>query len=88
VVSGRAPDPVAAARTGRGALICVPAPGIGASEPTLQIREGFQSWPFPDAVETVSGDLAHPGSLCSAMAGADRVLLLFGPPENEVQTVR
>jgi uncharacterized protein YbjT (DUF2867 family) len=42
----------------------------------------------PDGVETVAGDLADVQSLRSAIAGADRMFLLCGPVENEVQLNR
>lgn len=52
------------------------------------VRSGDGNAAFPAAVETVTGDLADPNSLRSAMAGADRVFRLCGSDENEVQTVR
>lgn len=40
---------------------------------------------FPDSVETAVGDLANPKSLHDAMDGADRVFLLSGNDQDEVQ---
>jgi uncharacterized protein YbjT (DUF2867 family) len=47
-------------------------------------RAGEGSAPWPDGVEVVTGDLADPGSLRTAMAGAARVFLLCGPTPDEV----
>jgi len=40
---------------------------------------------FPDGVQTITGDLADPDSLRSAIEGAERMFLLCGPTEQEVQ---
>jgi uncharacterized protein YbjT (DUF2867 family) len=40
---------------------------------------------LPDGVEVVLGDLAVPDSLAAAMDGVDRVFLLCGPREDEVE---
>ena len=50
-------------------------------------RDG-ESAGFPDVVEAVAGDLADPGSLAAAMDGVDRVFLLCGPREDEVDLNR
>jgi uncharacterized protein YbjT (DUF2867 family) len=50
------------------------------------VRSGDGNASFPAAVETVTGELADPDCLCSAMAGAGRGFLLRGSTENEVQT--
>lgn len=43
------------------------------------VREGESSEGIPAAVEVVSGDLADPGSLARATAGAEKVFLLSSP---------
>lgn len=43
---------------------------------------------FPEGVETFTGDLADPESLRGATAGTDRMFLLCGPTEEEVQLNR
>jgi uncharacterized protein YbjT (DUF2867 family) len=40
---------------------------------------------FPAQVEVVPGDLADPGSLAAAVDGVERVFLLCGPREDEVE---
>jgi uncharacterized protein YbjT (DUF2867 family) len=52
----------------------------------VRASEGKAS--VPDGVEAVTGDLADPNSLRDAVAGADRVFLLCGPDENEVELNR
>jgi uncharacterized protein YbjT (DUF2867 family) len=52
------------------------------------VRSSDRKDPFPEGVETVPGDLADRDSLRSAIAGADRVFLLCGPSENEVELNR
>src|ERR687887_131479 len=59
---------------------------VGKREPVRAlVRSGESAGSFPDGVETVTGDLADPDSLRSATAGAERMLLLCGPTEEEVQ---
>jgi uncharacterized protein YbjT (DUF2867 family) len=43
---------------------------------------------FPEGVEPVNGDLGDPGSLRTAISGADRLFLLCGPTSDEVQLNR
>jgi uncharacterized protein YbjT (DUF2867 family) len=51
-------------------------------------RSGESAGSFPDGVEDVAGDLADLDSLRSAIAGAERMFLLCGPTEEEVQLNR
>jgi uncharacterized protein YbjT (DUF2867 family) len=54
----------------------------------MLVRPGEAKAAPPDGVETVTGDLADTDSLRAAVAGADRVFLLCGPAENEVELNR
>jgi len=49
------------------------------------VRSGEGMGSFPDGVQAVTGDLADLDSLRSAIDGADRMFLLCGPTEQEVQ---
>ena len=49
------------------------------------VRSGEGASSLPDGVQAVAGDLADVESLASAVSGVDRVFLLCGPTENEVQ---
>ena len=51
-------------------------------------RAGESADSFPDGVQAVTGDLADLDSLRSAIDGADRLFLLCGPTEDEVQLNR
>jgi uncharacterized protein YbjT (DUF2867 family) len=52
------------------------------------VRSGEGDGSIPDGVQTVSGDLADLESLRSAITGANRLFLLCGPTEDEVQLNR
>jgi uncharacterized protein YbjT (DUF2867 family) len=52
------------------------------------VRSSEAEASMPDGVETVTGDLADPASLRSALDGVDRMFLLCGPVEDEVQLNR
>jgi uncharacterized protein YbjT (DUF2867 family) len=52
------------------------------------VRSGEGGNTMPEAVEQATGDLGDLDSLRSAIAGADRVFLLCGPAENEVELNR
>jgi uncharacterized protein YbjT (DUF2867 family) len=52
------------------------------------VRTGDGADSLPAGVEAATGDLAERDSLRAAMAGADRLFLLCGPTENEVQLNR
>jgi uncharacterized protein YbjT (DUF2867 family) len=52
------------------------------------VRSGESGTSFPDRAETVTGDLSDRDSLRSALEGADRLFLLCGPTEQEVQLNR
>jgi uncharacterized protein YbjT (DUF2867 family) len=52
------------------------------------VRSAEHADAFPAGAEPVTGDLADPESLRSAMAGAEKVFLLCGPTEQEVQLNR
>ena len=51
-------------------------------------RKGEGGGGFPQGLEVVVGDLADRASLRQAMDGADRVFLLCGPSEEEVELNR
>jgi uncharacterized protein YbjT (DUF2867 family) len=62
---------------------------VGKREPVRAlVRSGECAGSFPDGVEAVTGDLADLDSLRSAIAGAERMFLLCGPTEEEVQLNR
>jgi len=52
------------------------------------VRGREQEVSLPEGVQPVPGDLADAASLRSAIAGADRLFLLCGPAEDEVQLNR
>src|SRR5437763_5917287 len=52
------------------------------------VRSSESAGAFPDAVETVVGDLADPDSLRGATEGAERIFLLCSPTQDEVQLNR
>jgi uncharacterized protein YbjT (DUF2867 family) len=52
------------------------------------VRADENAGSLPEGVEAVTGDLADTGSLRSAMAGVERMFLLCGPTEEEVQLNR
>ena len=52
------------------------------------VRAGESDAQFPEGVEAVTGDLADRDSLRSAVTGADRLFLLCGPAEQEVELNR
>jgi uncharacterized protein YbjT (DUF2867 family) len=52
------------------------------------VRSGEGESSMPKPVEQATGDLGDPDSLRSAFDGADRVFLLCGPAENEVELNR
>jgi uncharacterized protein YbjT (DUF2867 family) len=52
------------------------------------VRSGESKRPPADGVETVTGDLSDVGSLRTAVAGAERMFLLCGPAEAEVELNR
>jgi uncharacterized protein YbjT (DUF2867 family) len=52
------------------------------------IRTGEAGADFPDAVDPAVGDLADPASLHAALDGVQRVFLLCGPDEREVELNR
>jgi uncharacterized protein YbjT (DUF2867 family) len=52
------------------------------------IRSGESAESLPTGVESVVGDLADPDSLRAAASGVDRMFLLCGPAENEVELNR
>jgi uncharacterized protein YbjT (DUF2867 family) len=52
------------------------------------VRSGEGAGSLSPGVEVVTGDLADRDSLRAAIAGADRLFLLCGPTENEVQLNR
>jgi uncharacterized protein YbjT (DUF2867 family) len=49
------------------------------------VRSGESADSFPAGVETVLGDLADRASLDAAMEGADKLFLLCGPTQDEVE---
>ena len=49
------------------------------------VRSGERADSFPAGVETVLGDLADRASLDAAMEGADKLFLLCGPTQDEVE---
>jgi uncharacterized protein YbjT (DUF2867 family) len=49
------------------------------------LRSGESAGSLPAAVEPVVGDLADVGSLRAAVEGAERMFLLCGPHDDEVQ---
>ena len=52
------------------------------------VRSGEPGDSFPAGVDTVVGDLADPDSVAAALAGIERMFLLCGPAEQEVQLNR
>ncbi len=52
------------------------------------VRSGESAATFPPGVEALVGDLSEPDSLRSALEGADRMFLLCGPTEHEVELNR
>ena len=52
------------------------------------VRADENAGSLPEGVEAVTGDLADTGSLRSAMAGVERMFLLCGPTEEDVQLNR
>jgi uncharacterized protein YbjT (DUF2867 family) len=52
------------------------------------VRAGDSKDSFPEGVQAVTGDLADRDSLRSAIVGADRMFLLCGPTEDEVELNR
>ena len=54
-------------------------------EPVRALVRSSETAAFPDPVEVVTGDLADPDSIAAAMDGAERVFLLCGPREDEVE---
>jgi uncharacterized protein YbjT (DUF2867 family) len=52
------------------------------------VRSGESAASFPDGVEAVRGDLSDRDSLRVALQGADRLFLLCGPTEHEVELNR
>ena len=52
------------------------------------VRSDESAGSFPEGVEAVTGDLVDLDSLRSAIAGAERMFLLCGPTEQEVQLNR
>jgi uncharacterized protein YbjT (DUF2867 family) len=54
----------------------------------MLVRSGESVSSLPDGVETVIGDLANRDSLRTAVAGVERMFLLCGPVEEEVQLNR
>ena len=62
---------------------------VGRGEPVRAlVRAGESGGSLPEEVQAVTGDLADLESLHSAVQGADRVFLLCGPTEDEVQLNR
>lgn len=61
--------------------------GKGESVRALVRSSESRDW-FPEGVQAVTGDLADLESLRSAIEGADRMFLLCGPTEDEVQLNR
>jgi uncharacterized protein YbjT (DUF2867 family) len=49
------------------------------------VRPGENKQPPPERVEIAGGDLADVASLRKAVTGADRMFLLCGPNEHEVE---
>jgi uncharacterized protein YbjT (DUF2867 family) len=49
------------------------------------VRSSERADSLPDGVQAAVGDLADPGSLRAAVEGVDRMFLLCGPTEQEVQ---
>jgi uncharacterized protein YbjT (DUF2867 family) len=52
------------------------------------VRQGENTGSLPDGVEAVTGDLAERNSLRAPLSGIDRLFLLCGPTEEEVQLNR
>ena len=59
---------------------------VARGEPVrAMVRSGESADSFPAGVETVLGDLADRASLDAAMEGADKLFLLCGPTQDEVE---